>query len=224
MLKMMGKHREVRALKVGFKAFSVHNSLGYAKSIVCSVDNVRALHLQMAPKERKDFKVLWEESSMGWDHYGFTFQAGVRRLLFRMDQPVHKLPHSFVYRSKVDVSMLKHSGSRGADITADAAAAAAQPDASTASSREGDAGRSDACSIDSITGAVCGVQHANSSSDGGVQQHQQPAFEDLGAAADTAAQLLQAVNLHQKVQSHVACTGESSQWLEVAVQSPAAAR
>lgn len=98
LLKLAGKQREYKALKMGFKAFSVHNSLAYGKSIVCSVANGRALLAQMAPEERKQWPIVWGNTEgMDWDMYGYTFMAGVRRLLFRMDKPINKCKHNFRY-------------------------------------------------------------------------------------------------------------------------------
>ncbi|KAF8068243.1 fatty acyl-CoA reductase [Scenedesmus sp. PABB004] len=86
LLKLAGKRRECRALKMGFKAFSVHNSIAYGKSIVCAVDNCRALRAQMSAKEAGAWPIVWEETpGHTWEDYGQTFMAGVRRLLFRMD-------------------------------------------------------------------------------------------------------------------------------------------
>lgn len=112
LLKLAGKQREYRALKMGFKAFSVHNSLSYGKSFVCSVANGRALLAQMAPAERRQWPVVWDKSeATSWELYGHTFQAGVRRLLFRMDKPIHqKSIHNFKYFAGVKPEAVRLTG------------------------------------------------------------------------------------------------------------------
>jgi hypothetical protein len=110
LLKLAGKERECRALKTGFKAFSVHNSMAYGKSFVCAVDNGRALMNQMLEKEKSSWRCVWQETpNMSWEHYGDTFQAGVRRLLFRMETPTNKKTlHNFKYVHSAKPSVLKH--------------------------------------------------------------------------------------------------------------------
>lgn len=60
MLLLLGKQRELQALQMALKSFSVHNSLPYNKSMVCSVENVRALQQQMTPKEQQ----VWERGGI----------------------------------------------------------------------------------------------------------------------------------------------------------------
>jgi hypothetical protein len=120
MLKLMGRTRELQALKVGLKAFHVHNSLPYNKSIICSVDNVRALHGQMPAREQAVWRVVFEpQKVMEIDHYLNTFFAGMRQLLMRMDGGVRKVQHSFIYKQPL--------GREEVQAVRAAAAAAAAP-------------------------------------------------------------------------------------------------
>lgn len=99
MLKLLGRTKELQALQIGLRAFHVHNSLPYNKSMICSLDNVRALHGQMPAREQAVWKVVFEPHKvMVIDHYLNTFFAGMRRLLMRMDGSVRKVQHSFTYR------------------------------------------------------------------------------------------------------------------------------
>jgi hypothetical protein len=128
LLKLAGKERECRALKMGFKAFSVHNSMAYGKSFVCAVDNGRALMNQMLDKEKSHWRCVFQETpNMSWEHYGDTFQAGVRRLLFRMETPTHKkMLHNFKYVHAAKPSVLKLGLKEAASTGSSKASAAAE--------------------------------------------------------------------------------------------------
>lgn len=138
LLKLAGKHREYRALKMGFKAFSVHNSLAYGKSFVCSVSNGRALLAQMPKEERKLWPIVWDSTKqMDWDIYGHTFMAGVRRLLFRMDKPTKKNTHTFKFISgikpgSIQLGSSSQSNSSKSNSSSSSSSSSAIPAVSTA--------------------------------------------------------------------------------------------
>lgn len=52
---------------------------------------------------------------MSWEQYGDTFQAGVRRLLFRMEQPTRKVAHNYKYIAPAQPEMLRLGPSAGPD-------------------------------------------------------------------------------------------------------------
>jgi hypothetical protein len=52
-MRLLGQQKVMRLLRMGFKAFSVQNSLPYAVSLVCAVDKARELQLKLVPEERK---------------------------------------------------------------------------------------------------------------------------------------------------------------------------
>lgn len=85
-LSALGKTREARLLSMAYKAFNVYNSRRYDRSITCAVDNVRSLQAQMTPEDRQLLPVVFEESVMQWVDYGYIVCAGIRRLLFKVEQ------------------------------------------------------------------------------------------------------------------------------------------
>jgi hypothetical protein len=111
--------------------------MAYGKSFVCAVDNGRALMNQMLDKEKSHWRCVWQETpNMSWEHYGDTFQAGVRRLLFRMETPTHKKTlHNFKYVHSAKPSALKHG-------LKEAAGTSSSSSSSKASGQAGSAARS----------------------------------------------------------------------------------
>jgi hypothetical protein len=106
-LRLVGREKEARLLSNAFKAFSVYNSPRYDRSFISSVDNVRQLMDAMAEDERDTWKCLWQPSDMAWNTYGYTFTAGIRRLLFRVQaESVMTEPHLFKFRSDVAPGVL----------------------------------------------------------------------------------------------------------------------
>jgi hypothetical protein len=141
LLKLAGKEREYRALKMGFKAFSVHNSMAYGKSFVCAVDNGRALMNQMLEKEKSSWRCVWQEAPcMSWEAYGDTFQAGVRRLLFRMESPTNKKTlHNFKYVQAAKPSVLKLGLKKAASTDSGSSRRGSSSSSSRASQQAGSA-------------------------------------------------------------------------------------
>jgi hypothetical protein len=175
LLKLAGKEREYRALKMGFKAFSVHNSMAYGKSFVCAVDNGRALMNQMLEKEKSHWRCVWQEApSMSWENYGDTFQAGVRRLLFRVESPTNKKTlHNFKYVQSAKPSVLKLGLKKAAST--DSSTSSSRASSASSSRSSGQAGS--AASTPRSNSSSSQVSAASSAADAAVMQ------EAMAAAA-----------------------------------------
>lgn len=123
MLKLTGQHKQLQVLQAGCKAFNQQNSLAFNRSMVCSVDHVRALHSQMPPKEQGLLKVVFEESKvMGVQQYCYTLLAGVRQLLMGAGGSVRKVQHSFASKQAFG-----HEDARAVRTAAAAAVAPRSP-------------------------------------------------------------------------------------------------
>lgn len=57
-----------------------------AGSFASAVDNVRALQSRMPQSLRKAWPVVWEESVMSWEAYGYVACSGMRRLLLHVNE------------------------------------------------------------------------------------------------------------------------------------------
>lgn len=78
-LKLSGKARYARSLLTSFKAFCVQNTIGYARSIVSTVDNALTLRDSIVPEERDDWPCVWQQgSSPDWIDYACMCLTGER--------------------------------------------------------------------------------------------------------------------------------------------------
>eukprot|EP00878_Enallax_costatus_P010866 GHUV01011346.1.p1 GENE.GHUV01011346.1~~GHUV01011346.1.p1 ORF type:complete len:407 (+),score=76.81 GHUV01011346.1:611-1831(+) len=90
-----GLTTEAKILKTTFAAFNILNRTHYNRSVVCSVDNVKALAARLDPKDRQEFNIVWDASGADLEAYMNTFQAAIRCLLLRVDTPVQGVRHNF---------------------------------------------------------------------------------------------------------------------------------
>lgn len=91
---------QLHALQNVHRAFcGLFNTTAVAKSMISTVDNVRALSSRIVPEERAVWKMAFEEASVPLEEYCFTFLAGVRRLLLHIDGDIRQVQHRFVYKA-----------------------------------------------------------------------------------------------------------------------------
>jgi hypothetical protein len=112
-----------------------------AGSFASAVDNVHALQSRMPESLRKAWPMVWEESVMHWERYGYIACSGMRRLLFRVDEDTktHLTGIKFEAKQGAQPAELGLNAGNAAAATkaasgtaADALAAAAAADSGTA--------------------------------------------------------------------------------------------
>lgn len=106
LFKCTGKGKIAHLLEKSFQAFNVQNSRAYDRSMICSVDNGRALVTALSAEDRKAWPIIWEPSVMSWSAFGNTFQAGVRGLLFKMRDQIRSVDHKFEFHDAADPSLI----------------------------------------------------------------------------------------------------------------------
>lgn len=79
LLQLTGKSRYASSLMTSFKAFCVQNTIGYARSIISTVDNALELRDSIVPEERADWPCVWQQgSSPDWLDYACMCLTGER--------------------------------------------------------------------------------------------------------------------------------------------------
>lgn len=121
MLRLCGRSKEAFILWKSFEAFNVQNTIAYDRSMVCSVSNGRKLLAAVSDADRETWKIVWEPSQMSWREYTWTFLAGVRRLLFRMQDEIRGVPHYFIFRKAAEPGILASALPAASDSDAESA-------------------------------------------------------------------------------------------------------
>lgn len=118
---------------------------GTAGSIVSAVDNVRALQARMPPSERKTWPIVWEESVMQWESYGFIALSGIRNILFKVqDENKTHLPLKYEAKKGADPSVLELHVEAGDAPAAAPAATTGDPVGGARAARSSRGGAADA--------------------------------------------------------------------------------
>lgn len=79
-----GRSAEATMVKQSFAAYGIVNSTHYNRSIVCCVDNVRALAARLTGQDKQQFQILWEPSAQDIEEYMHVVQTAVRQQMLMM--------------------------------------------------------------------------------------------------------------------------------------------